>query len=287
MFMQTPSEKVYSSIVGEIAEISANWHKAGCLMAPVIEAIAKHCGTPLASLETGSGKSTLLFSHLSRHHLVFAWDRGDGSIKQVKESPLFNAENVEFIDGPTQQTLPAYQFHHKVQVALIDGPHGYPFPDLEYYYIYPLLEPNGILILDDIHIPNIQNIFQFLCKDEMFDLLEVVENTAFFKRTTAPLFDPLGDGWWKQGYNLPVYEAIKHQKSGDVFQKRETAQRLQNSGQHEKMSSTLVSRPANHVDWPRRVYRFKKWWKDRLPMPLQTVIRFLLRAFQKSQKTSE
>ncbi len=38
--------------------------------------------------------------------------------------------------------------------VLIDGPHGYPFPDMEYYYFYPLIKPGGILIIDDIHIPS-------------------------------------------------------------------------------------------------------------------------------------
>jgi hypothetical protein len=35
----------------------------------------------------------------------------------------------------------------------------------------------------------------------MFELVQVVERTAFFRRTTALVFDPFGDGWWLQGYN--------------------------------------------------------------------------------------
>ncbi len=35
----------------------------------------------------------------------------------------------------------------------------------------------------------------------MFELVEVVDTTAFFRRTTAETFDPYCDGWWLQKYN--------------------------------------------------------------------------------------
>ena len=36
----------------------------------------------------------------------------------------------------------------------------------------------------------------------MFELLEIVDdNTAFLRRTGAPLIDPDSDSWWLQGYN--------------------------------------------------------------------------------------
>jgi hypothetical protein len=94
-------------------------------------------------------------------------------------------------------------FDKKIQVALIDGPHGYPFPELEYYYIYQQLDAGALLIIDDVNIPSIKNMADFLKKDDMFQWLETVGKTAFFRRTDAPLFDPLGDGWWDQGFNRP------------------------------------------------------------------------------------
>jgi len=94
-----------------------------------------------------------------------------------------------------------------VQLALIDGPHGYPFPDLEYYYFYPLIVPGGLLLLDDIKIPSVRRMFDIIRADDMFDLLEIVDrNTAFFRRSKAPLLDPQSDSWWLQGYNRAYYE---------------------------------------------------------------------------------
>jgi hypothetical protein len=102
--------------------------------------------------------------------------------------------------GPTQLTLPRYEFG-PLDAALLDGPHAYPFPELEYYGVYPHLSEGALLVIDDIHIPGVANLFRFIKEDAMFDLLEVATRTAFFVRTGAPTFDPLGDGWENQAYN--------------------------------------------------------------------------------------
>ena len=34
----------------------------------------------------------------------------------------------------------------------------------------------------------------------MFEEVECIGSTAVFRRTAAPVFDPLGDGWWLQDY---------------------------------------------------------------------------------------
>src|SRR5205807_1066594 len=58
-----------------------------------------------------------------------------------------------------------------------------------------------LLIIDDIHIRTVHEFYRFLLKEAMFELLDVVERTAFFRRTSASVFDPWGDGWWLQSYN--------------------------------------------------------------------------------------
>ena len=191
------------AIKRRIAEIAPNLHTAGTFPARTFDAILRHAvQKPIQnSAETGSGASTLLFSHLSEHHTVFALDDNSGSVVNVRRSPLLRVERVTFVEGPTQQTLPLHRFTEKLQLVLIDGPHAYPFPDLEYYLLYPHLDTGALLILDDIHIPSVHNLFDFLRADAMFDLVEVVGSTAFFRRTAAPLFNPLGDGWPEQGYN--------------------------------------------------------------------------------------
>lgn len=192
-------------IIEHILQVQAVLHDAGTVSAEALLALAEYASNTRirASVETGCGATTLLLSHLSEHHTVFTLDIG-GSVANVRRSPLLRPGVVSFIEGPSQQTLPQHRFDDKLQLAVIDGPHAYPFPDLEYYLIYPHLETGALLVLDDIHIRSIHNLFEFLCSDEMFRLESVVKNTVFFSRTAAPTFDPLGDDWQRQRYNAPT-----------------------------------------------------------------------------------
>ena len=215
-------QKHIDEVIVRIGQLPADWHAAGTVDENGLRAIAEYAaeiGPIDHSVETGSGMTTLLFSHLSSDHRVFAVDAGD-SISQVRRSPLFRNETVTYIEGPTQLTLPTHKFEQKVQIALIDGPHGYPFPDLEYYYFYPLIETGGLLLVDDIPIPTIRRMFDIIKADPMFELLDVInDNMAFFRRTSAPLVSPTGDGWWLQGYNRSHYEkALKGNKRASLLE---------------------------------------------------------------------
>ncbi len=208
-----------SELLAALAAMPADWHGAGCLEMPNLEALARHASSRRIrhSVETGAGKSTVLLSHLSEHHVVFALDAGE-SLTRAADSSLLRKERVEFVDGPSQHTVQAHRFTEPLQLVFLDGPHGYPFPDMEYWKLYPHLEAGGLLVVDDIHIPTIRHLFDFLCEDAMFRLLETVGKTAFFERTTAETFSPVEDGWWLQNYNVrrfPVpYEHIT--ASGDT-----------------------------------------------------------------------
>jgi len=210
-------------LLKQITTLPPDFHKAGCLSVDRLEAI--NCHLPVLpldhSLETGSGLSTLLLSNISRHHLVFSLDGGNGSLENVRKSSLFEKNNTEIIEGPTQHTLPKYSFQYKLDFALIDGPHGFPFPQIEYYYVYQHLKTGAIMVLDDIHIPSITDLFNFINEDEMFELLEVVnKTTAIFRRTSAPVFSPFGDNWWTQKYNKKNFpESLLDEKLRNLLER--------------------------------------------------------------------
>lgn len=194
--------KPAAQLLDEINALPADWHGAGSFMPHVLATFARLASrrTLRHTAETGAGRSTLLLSHLSDQHTVFSLDQ-DESLSQVRESPLLHRASVSFVDGPTQVTLPGHAFPGPLDLVLLDGPHAFPFVELEYYHFYPKVATGGLLIIDDIHIPTIRNLHRFLCECEMWRLLEVSHTTSFFERTAAPTFDPLGDSWWEQGYN--------------------------------------------------------------------------------------
>lgn len=201
----------YNKILGDLEKLPQDWHGSGPLDDNVLKKLAYHCqeyGTINYSVETGAGKSTIFFSQSSNNHTVFAIDIGN-SLTRVKESDLISDSGVEFVEGPTQLTVPAYSFKNMLDLVLIDGPHGYPFPDMEYYYFYPHITEGGLLIIDDINIPSIKRMVKIIKSDEMFDCIDLIGKTMFFRRTDAQLFDPLADGWWDQGYNKPYLRRTK------------------------------------------------------------------------------
>jgi hypothetical protein len=162
-------------------------------------------------METGCGKSTILLSNLSAHHHVFTVDdRAEerSSIRYYEGCPLFRRERTTEILGATQLTLPAFAFTDPIDLAMLDGPHGYPFPDLEYYYVYPRLRTGSLLVIDDIHIPTIHRLHTFLAEDDMFELVHIERTTSFFIRTASPTFHPLGDGWEHQAFNKARFPAF-------------------------------------------------------------------------------
>ncbi|MGH9469175.1 MAG: class I SAM-dependent methyltransferase [Terriglobia bacterium] len=199
-------------LLDRIIAVSQTLHTLGSFSPRALEIIARHLSSrPIQhSMETGCGVSTLILSNLSPDHTVFALDRG-GSIANTKSSELFDPATTTFVEGPTQKTLPSYEFRNKLQVALLDGPHAFPFPQLEYYYVYPHLEEGALLIIDNMWMPSIHDLFEVLKADDMFRLVDVVNWTAFFRRTSAPVFDPWGDGFWLQKYNrrIVVHEMLK------------------------------------------------------------------------------
>lgn len=189
-------------LLAKILESSRSIHQSGSMSPSALIGLANHLADReiRCSAETGTGASTLIFSHLSQSHTVFAIDT-DESISRVRQSPFLNATAVTFVEGPTQRTLPVHSFASPLQAVLLDGPHAYPFPDLEYFYVYPHIQEGGLLVIDDIHIPSIRNLFRIVSRDEMFRVLETCGKTAFLERTSAPVFDPWGDGWWLQKFN--------------------------------------------------------------------------------------
>jgi len=252
-----------SAQIGEYERSIAD-HRSGTVDTSVLHAIERFAPPTVNwSMETGCGKTTILLSNLSAHHHVFAFDdRAEerSSIRYYEDCPLFKRECTTEVLGATQLTLPVYQFTEPIDLALLDGPHGYPFPELEYYYVYPKLRPGALLIIDDIHIPTIHRLHTFLAEEKMFDLVHIERTTSFFVRTSAPTFFPLGDGWEHQAFNkarFPAYPppaAVPPQPDPRVAQLHQRVAELEDQlahWQHVAEERRLKRRLARRLgDWP-------------------------------------
>jgi hypothetical protein len=190
----------------EVWENEIRSHRAGTFPTDILKMIERTLPRGLLkSAETGCGKSTILLSNLSEHHTVFCLDDQsygrESSVNFFRCCPLTREDRIEVVFGPTQMTLPRYAHTNRYDFVLLDGPHGWPFPELEYYFFYPHIQQGGLLVLDDCQIPTIGRLADILAEDPMWRLEGFISTTGLFRRTDAPLFDPFDDGWWKQPYN--------------------------------------------------------------------------------------
>ncbi len=207
-----------------LSRLSATSHRGGAFNSDVLLAISEVLpNVPLVSLETGCGKSTVMFSNLASRHYVFAYDdreAADSSVSMVQSDPEFRPATTTFVYGPTQRTLPHYAFPDDLMfdVILLDGPHGYPFPDLEYALLYSRLKPGGILILDDIHIASIGAMYDLLREDRMYEEIGVFSTTGLLRRSNLPGVPSDGDHWYEQNYNVSRFPVpmAKHRRDRSI-----------------------------------------------------------------------
>jgi hypothetical protein len=87
----------------------------------------------------------------------------------------------------------------RTNLVLLDGPHAYPLPQIEFAYLFPHIKLGGWLVVDDIQIPSVYELFCFLKRESSVAMEEVAVRTAFFRRIKAAESGP--DGWAVQGMN--------------------------------------------------------------------------------------
>lgn len=168
-------------------------------MAPAALAAIEKRGPFRSTAETGCGGSTIVLSHASEYHVAFGIEGEFQTITELRKHPSLRGNAVTFVEGETRLTLPQYHFDGELDFVLLDGPHAYPLPQLEFVYLFPRIRIGGWLFLDDIQIPSVNELFSFLCREPSVVLEEVVVRTAVFRRVAAVDHGP--DGWQFQGMN--------------------------------------------------------------------------------------
>src|SRR5258707_6309185 len=85
-----------------------------------------------SSAETGCGGSTMVLSHASEHHIAFAIEGEDRTITELLKQSDLRTENVIFVEGESKDTLPGHRFEGQMDLVLLDAPHSYPIPQIEF-----------------------------------------------------------------------------------------------------------------------------------------------------------
>jgi hypothetical protein len=183
---------------GDLLRIASGFHPWDAMAPDALAAIVKR-GPFRLSVETGCGGSTIVLSHISERHIAFAIEGEDRTISELRLHPKLQSEKVVFVDGETRDTVHSHQFSDRIDILLLDGPHAYPLPQVEFAYLFPHLREGGWIVIDDIQIPAVHELFQFLRSDPQVVLEEVAVRTAVFRRVSV--LDNGADGWHLQPIN--------------------------------------------------------------------------------------
>ena len=162
------------------------------------------CGSEEATiLETGAGNSTLAFLYARPKKLIAI--APDSSLRDrilgFCEVNGIDPSLLDFYVERSEWVLPELaRSGLKVDLALIDGGHGWPTVFVDFCYINSMLRCGGILILDDIDLYSVKELGRLLERDTYrFNVMMEFGNgksIAFTKLTDEQFLDE----WTGQPY---------------------------------------------------------------------------------------
>jgi Methyltransferase domain len=132
-------------------------------------------------------------------HISIAPDPGEGD--RIKQYCLQNGLpiNFTFIAESSAKALPSLiATIPSLDFVFIDGAHRYPFAEIDYHFTEQKLKVGGYMVIDDVHMPSVKQLYRFLKKEKNWKLDELVGNTAFFIKTSEEI---LINDWQNQGIN--------------------------------------------------------------------------------------
>jgi predicted O-methyltransferase YrrM len=150
----------------------------------------------MATLETGAGSSTIVFAAAGAEHEVVTPDPAEEErIRAACERLGISSERVTFRIGPSHEVLPALAAR-PLDLALVDGAHGFPYPILDWWAIAPQLKVGGTLLLDDAYMPPVLSLLDALRASDDWEVTTPISyRTAVVRKRGEGLlpFDWEGD----------------------------------------------------------------------------------------------
>jgi predicted O-methyltransferase YrrM len=137
------------------------------------------------SLETGAGLSTIAFTlRKAAHTCIAPHEPQFVNIKKFCESHNISTDKVNFILDSSERVLPHMDVAD-LDLAFIDGCHGFPIPFIDWYYISLKLKVGGILIIDDIQLWTGLILKEYLYSDPDWEVIKVFNTAAVFKKINS------------------------------------------------------------------------------------------------------
>jgi hypothetical protein len=169
------------------------------------------------TLETGGGHTTVALAALANHHICINPDvEGCGLIKDYLQTLNIPPRKVRFVLESSDVGLLKLNPTEQIDFAFIDGCHGFPFPAIDWHYIDLHLKVDGILAVDDVDIPSVRVLCDFLEKNGTYKMEDQVLDTAFYRK----LKDEQNREWPFQGFNQTKLKSLNCPEVQKNFNKK-------------------------------------------------------------------
>jgi predicted O-methyltransferase YrrM len=120
---------------------------------PALEWLEQELRPGMATLETGSGASTIVFAAAGTEHVAVTPDAAEEErVREACRELGVSSDNVAFEVGYSHDVLPRLP-ERRLDIVLLDGAHGFPYPILDWWHVAPRLAVGGRILLDDAYMP--------------------------------------------------------------------------------------------------------------------------------------
>lgn len=189
------SEKLFWGGAKEINQLERVSHALSENTLRYINSIVK---PDTVTLETGGGYSTIIFGVNSKRHICVNPDRTSNQlIIDFLEKYGYSIESLEFIELSSDIALPALKDIDKIDIALIDGNHSFPFPIIDWYYIDKYLIPGSKILIDDSQINSIKILCGYLKVEPAYKYIRSIGRCMVFEKIS----EVITMGWAFQEIN--------------------------------------------------------------------------------------
>ena len=181
-------------------------------------------GSKLRTLEIGCGNGTALFSKHSFRHVSVCEDSdlARAAAASVEHAPEFQAQSVRFVFADDKRALDILAEEEPLDIVMIGGPRHPEMLVPAFLALSKRLRRDSILVLRDVHVPTINQLYRILSEDDDLQQVTEIENTVFFWCSGAPSGERIHSGWRRYNDLHRRFQIDATYSTGDVLPLKRT-----------------------------------------------------------------
>lgn len=157
---------------------------------PALEWLESELREGMGTLETGSGASTVVFAAAGTEHVAVTPDsEEEARVRATCRELGVSSDRVSFAVGYSHDVLPRLDAR-ELDLALLDGAHGFPYPVLDWWHLAPRLKVGGRMLLDDAYMPPVAVVLDHARHSQAWEVECAISYRTVVLRKLADVLPP-------------------------------------------------------------------------------------------------